>query len=55
MTGQYYVSKKYHKISLLAEETAERIVKNADEWSKYLSVAVRLYRYPFEEQFGVSI
>ncbi len=50
MAGQYYVSKKYHEISLLAEATAGQVTKNADEWTKYLAVAARLYRYPFEEQ-----
>ena len=50
MAEQYYASKKYHEISMLAEETAKRISKNGDEWTKYLTAAARLYRYPFEDQ-----
>ena len=50
MAEQYYASKKYHEISMLAEETAKRISKNGDEWIKYLTTAARLYRYPFEDQ-----
>lgn len=50
MSEQYYVSKKYHEISILATETAKRIVKNETEWTKYLEVAARLYKYPFADQ-----
>ena len=50
MAEQYYASKKYHEISMLAEKTARRISKNGDEWTKYLTTAARLYRYPFEDQ-----
>ena len=50
MAEQYFVSKKYHEISMLAEETARKISKNGDEWTKYLTTAARLYRYPFEDQ-----
>ena len=50
MSEQYYVSKKYHEISILAKETAKRIVKNETEWTKYLEVAARLYKYPFADQ-----
>ncbi len=50
MAEQYYVSKKYHEISMLAEETAGQMSKNGEEWAKYLTTAARLYRYPFEDQ-----
>lgn len=50
MSEQYYISKKYHEISILATETAKRIVKNETEWTKYLEVAARLYKYPFADQ-----
>ncbi len=41
---------KYQMISAIAEETAGRIVKNEEEWTRYLTTASRLYKYPFEEQ-----
>ncbi len=44
MAGQYYVSKKYHEISVLAEETAKQASRNGEEWTKYLSTAARLYK-----------
>ena len=50
MAEQYYVSKKYHEISVLAGETAKQVSKNGEEWTKYLTTATRLYRYPFEDQ-----
>ncbi len=50
MAEQYYVSKKYHEISMLAGETARQMSKNGEEWTKYLTTAARLYRYPFEDQ-----
>ena len=50
MAGEYLVSKKYHEISVLAGETARQVSKNGKEWTKYLSTAARLYKYPFEDQ-----
>ncbi len=50
MAEQYYVSKKYHEISILAKETAKQMSKNREEWTKYLTTAARLYKYPFEDQ-----
>ena len=50
MAEQYLVSKKYHEISMLAGETARQVSKNGEEWTKYLTTAARLYRYPFEDQ-----
>ena len=50
MAEQYYVSKKYHEISMLAGETAGQMSKNGEEWTKYLTTAARLYRYSFEDQ-----
>lgn len=41
---------KYEKISVLARETAKRISANGEEWIRYLDVASRLYKYPFEDQ-----
>jgi len=42
--------RKYDFISTLAQETAKEVVKNRDEWMKYLTTAARLYKYPFREQ-----
>lgn len=42
--------KKYEFISVLAQETTKEVVKNRDEWMKYLTTAARLYKYPFREQ-----
>ncbi len=50
MAGEYFASKKYHEISMLAGETARQVSKNGEEWAKYLTTAARLYRYPFEDQ-----
>ena len=41
---------KYHYISALAEMTAGDIVKNEKEWTRFLTTAARLYKYPFNEQ-----
>lgn len=41
---------KYDYISDLAEETANKIVRNSEEWKRYLTTAARLYKYPFREQ-----
>ena len=41
---------KYQMIAAIAEETAGQIAKNAEEWTRYLNTAARLYKYPFEEQ-----
>lgn len=50
MAEGYLVSKKYHEISVLASETARQVSKNGKEWTKYLTTAARLYKYPFEDQ-----
>lgn len=42
--------RKYDFISALARETAKEVVRNRDEWIKYLTTAARLYKYPFREQ-----
>ena len=42
--------RKYDFISALAQETAKEVVRNRDEWMKYLTTAARLYKYPFREQ-----
>lgn len=42
--------RKYDFISALARETAKKVVRNRDEWMKYLTTAARLYKYPFREQ-----
>ena len=41
---------KYDYISALAEMTAADIVKNKNEWTRFLTTAARLYKYPFNEQ-----
>ena len=38
--------RKYDFISALAKETAAEVVKNREEWMKYLTTAARLYKYP---------
>lgn len=42
--------RKYDFISALAKETAAEVVKNREEWMRYLTTAARLYKYPFREQ-----
>ena len=42
--------RKYDFISALALETASEVVKNREEWMKYLATAARLYKYPFRDQ-----
>ena len=44
------MARKYHYISALAEMTAADIVKNENEWTRFLTTAARLYKYPFNEQ-----
>ena len=44
------MAEKYHYISALAEMTAGDIVKNENEWTRFLTTAARLYKYPFNEQ-----
>lgn len=41
---------KYHDIASLAQEISTQIVKNEAEWTRYLTTAARLYKYPFKEQ-----
>ena len=42
--------KKYDLISAMAEHTAKDVVRNEEEWKRYLNTASRLYKYPFKEQ-----
>ena len=41
---------KYQMISAMAEDTAREVTKNEKEWTRYLTTAARLYKYPFNEQ-----
>ena len=41
---------KYIKISVLARETAKKVCRDREQWIRYLDVASRLYKYPFEDQ-----
>jgi N12 class adenine-specific DNA methylase/predicted nucleotidyltransferase len=41
---------KYDEIYAMAIEVRKEVVKNADNWKRYLTTAARLYKYPFEEQ-----
>ena len=41
---------KYVKISVLARETAKKVCLGREQWIRYLDVASRLYKYPFEDQ-----
>lgn len=41
---------KYIKISVLARETAKKVCCGREQWIRYLDVASRLYKYPFEDQ-----
>ena len=42
--------RKYKLISVLAEETAKEVVRNEENWRRYLNTASGLYKYPFKEQ-----
>ena len=42
--------RKYKLISVLAEETAKEVVRNEENWRRYLNTASKLYKYPFKEQ-----
>ena len=42
--------RKYKLISALAEETAKEVVRNEENWRRYLNTASRLYKYSFKEQ-----
>ncbi|MCQ5166008.1 SNF2-related protein [Roseburia hominis] len=41
---------KYVKISVLARETVKKVCRGREQWIRYLDVASRLYKYPFEDQ-----
>ena len=43
-------AEKYAKVSQLSEDMAKWIVRNEEEWKKYLNTAARIYKYPFHEQ-----
>ena len=42
--------RKYDMISGLAEYTAHDVVRNEDNWKRYLNTASRLYKYPFKDK-----
>ena len=42
--------RKYDMISGLAEYAAHDVVRNEENWKKYLNTASRLYKYPFKDQ-----
>ena len=42
--------RKYDMISGLAEHTAKDVVRNEENWRKYLNTASRLYKYSFKDQ-----
>ena len=44
------VMTKYLKISTLARESALIVCRGRESWIRYLDVASRLYKYPFEDQ-----
>lgn len=41
------MNKKYESIAQLAADTAKKITKNEQEWTRYLETAARLYKYSF--------
>lgn len=41
---------KYQMISGLAEFTAQDVVRNEENWRRYLNTAARLYKYSFNDQ-----
>ena len=45
-----FMASTYEYISSLADITASDVVKNEEEWKRYLTTAARLYKYPFKEQ-----
>lgn len=46
---------KYVKISVLARETAKKVCRGREQWIRYLDVASRLYKYPFEDQLLIYV
>ena len=42
--------RKYKMVSALAEETSKEVVRNEENWMRYLNTASRFYKYPFKEQ-----
>ena len=42
--------RKYDMISGLAEYTAKDVIRNEENWRKYLNTASRLYKYSFKDQ-----
>jgi len=52
----YFVNKeepmanKLQFVSELADHTAQAVTRDAREWKRYLAVASRLYKYPFDDQ-----
>ena len=42
--------RKYDMISGLAQYTAKEVVRNEENWRKYLNTASRLYKYSFKDQ-----
>ena len=43
------MSRRYHEIKQLSEQTATGITRNGEQWAKFLDTAGRVYRYPFED------
>ena len=41
--------RKYKMVSTLAEETSKEVVRNEENWMRYLNTASRFYKYPFKE------
>ncbi|MDD3337393.1 MAG: hypothetical protein PHS82_00885 [Lachnospiraceae bacterium] len=44
------MARTYDFISQVAEQIVKDIVKNGEEWTRYLTTTARIYRYPFQEQ-----
>lgn len=40
---------KLNDVRALAKETAEKVSRSPQEWTKYLDTTARLYRYPFSD------
>ena len=45
--------KKHKMVSALAEETSKEVVRNEENWMRYLNTASRLYKYPFKGKYVI--
>lgn len=46
---------KMEYVSDIARNTYKQICSNQEEWKKYLTVAARFYKYPFNDQIIILL